>query len=54
VPVKKGWHIEHTSVFSSPTVEPVEKVLPQTQVTTVSVWKAGWSSVFMGTREKAG
>src|ERR1035437_4818196 len=38
VPVKKGWHTEQTSVFSSAIVEPVVKVLPHRQVTTVSVW----------------
>src|ERR1700676_3623530 len=47
VPVKNGWHTEHTSVFSSGSVDPVVNVLPQRQVTTASMWYWGWISVFM-------
>ena len=51
VPVKKGWQTEHTSVFSSGSVEPVVKVLPQRQVTTASVWYCGMDLGLHGTRK---
>src|SRR5579863_657903 len=48
VPVKNGWHTEHTSVFSSVSVEPVVKVLPQRQCTSASTWYSGWIVAFIG------
>src|ERR1700733_14601427 len=48
VPVKNGWHTEHTSVFSSVSVEPVVKVLPQRQWTSASTWYSGWIAAFIG------
>src|SRR5438270_2093892 len=51
VPVKNGWHTEHTSVLSSVSVDPVVKVLPQRQVTTASVWYSGWISAFIRARQ---
>src|SRR5580700_1170999 len=48
VPVKKGWHTEHTSVFSSVSVEPVVKVLPHRQWTSASTWYSGWIAAFIG------
>src|SRR4030067_187633 len=47
LPVKNGWHSEHTSMPKSlPRVERVTKLLPQAQVTLTSLY-SGWMPSFM-------